>query len=132
MPLYMDIHELHGASADDVAKAHMLDLEAQQKYGVNYRKYWFNEKVGKAFCLVDAPSAEAATCVHREAHGLLAERIIEIEPELAEGFLGGVEVESGGRSSVTRWRRRCTRSRNSNRSLHGHRELDHLDSIDGR
>jgi hypothetical protein len=96
MPFYMDIHELHGASAGDVAKAHMLDLEAQQKYGVNYRRYWFNEKVGKPFCLVDAPSAEAATCVHREAHGLLAERIIEIEPELAEGFLGGVEVDTTG------------------------------------
>jgi class 3 adenylate cyclase len=97
MPLYMDIHELHGASADDVAKAHFRDLEAQKKYGVDYRKYWFNESAGKAFCLVDAPSAEAAANVHREAHGLLAERIIEIQPpELAEGFLGGVETNAKG------------------------------------
>jgi class 3 adenylate cyclase len=93
----MDIHELHGISAEEVTKAHLLDLKAQEKYGVNYRKYWFNEKIGKAFCLVEAPDAETAKCVHREAHGLLAEKIIEISPpELAEGFLGGVETDAAG------------------------------------
>jgi class 3 adenylate cyclase len=96
MPLYMDIHELNGATADDVARAHLLDLEAQRKYGVDYRKYWYSEKADKAFCLVDAPNAEAAAHVHREAHGLMAEKIIEVEPEIAEGFLGGVEINNAG------------------------------------
>jgi class 3 adenylate cyclase len=97
MPLYMDIHELNGLNADDVAKAHALDLEAQRKYGVDYRKYWVNESAGKAFCLVHAPDAEAAVHVHREAHGQMAEKIIEIQPpELAEGFLGGVETNAAG------------------------------------
>jgi class 3 adenylate cyclase len=96
MPLYMDIHEIHGTTAEEVAKAHAADLEAQRKYGVEYLKYWFNESRGKLFCLVNAPSAEAATSVHREAHGLVAERIIEIEPELAEGFLGGGEANPSG------------------------------------
>ena len=96
MPLYMDIHELHGATPEDVAKAHSADVETQQKYGVNYLKYWFNESCGKVFCLVDAPSAEAANHVHREAHGIIAEKIIEVSPDLAEGFLGGVETNAAG------------------------------------
>jgi class 3 adenylate cyclase len=97
MPLYMDIHELHGATPEDIAKAHVLDVETQRKYGVEYRKYWFNESTGKVFCLVHAPNAEAANRVHREAHGKVAEKIIEIQPpELAEGFLGSAEMNEAG------------------------------------
>ena len=97
MPLYMDIHNLpEGTTAEDVAKAHAKDMETQQKYGVEYHKYWVNEKTGKVFCLVHAPNAEAAECVHREAHGLLAEKIIEVEPDVAEVFLGGTETNSVG------------------------------------
>jgi class 3 adenylate cyclase len=97
MPLYMDIHNLpEGTTPEDVAKAHAKDMETQRKYGVEYTKYWVNESGKKVFCLVQAPNAEAAECVHREAHGLMAERIIEIQPELVEGFLGGVETNSAG------------------------------------
>src|SRR6266699_4563330 len=96
MPLYMDIHEIHGATPEDVEKAHAADVEVQQKYGVNYLKYWVNESQGKIFGLVDAPHAEAASCVHREAHGLVAEKIIQVQPELAEGFFGGVETNAAG------------------------------------
>jgi class 3 adenylate cyclase len=96
MPLYMDIHELPGVTAEDVAKAHLADLKTQGKYGVEYLKYWVNERCGKVFCLVEAPNAEAANQVHREAHGLVAGKIIQVEPEIAEGFLGGGEVNSSG------------------------------------
>lgn len=97
MPLYMDIHDLpDGTTKEDVAKAHARDMETQRKYGVEYTKYWVNEKAGKVFCLCHAPNAEAAECVHREAHGMLAEKIIEIQPEVAEGFLGGVETNDAG------------------------------------
>ena len=93
----MDIHNLpEGTTPEDVAKAHEQDMEAQQKYGVEYTKYWVNEKAGKVFCLAHAPNAEAAECVHREAHGMMAEKIIEVQPELAEGFLGGVETNAAG------------------------------------
>jgi class 3 adenylate cyclase len=97
MPLYMDIHNLpEGTTAEDVAKAHAKDLETQRKYGVEYRKYWVNETGSKVFCLAHAPSAEAAACVHREAHGLVAEKIIEVEPDVAEVFLGGAETNDAG------------------------------------
>ena len=97
MPLYMDIHELpEGVTPEDVANAHAKDVETQRKYGVEYTKYWMNESGRKIFCLAHAPNAEAAEQVHREAHGMVAERIIEIQPELAEGFLGGVDTNTAG------------------------------------
>jgi class 3 adenylate cyclase len=97
MPLYMDIHNLpEGTTAEDVAKAHAKDMETQRKYGVEYTKYWVNESGRKVFCLAHAPSAEAAEQVHREAHGLIPDKIIEIQPELAEGFLGGVGTNPAG------------------------------------
>jgi class 3 adenylate cyclase len=94
----MDIHELpEGTTADDVAKAHVADLEAQEKYGVQYLKYWVNESCGKVFCLVDAPNPEAANRCHREAHGLVARKIIELQPELADGFLGrDIQTDAAG------------------------------------
>jgi hypothetical protein len=80
MALYMDIHkDVEGLTAEAVAGAHQRDLEVQPKHGVNYLKYWFNEADGTVFCLIDAPSKEAAEAVHREAHGLLADEIIEIK-----------------------------------------------------
>ena len=80
MPLYMDIHHLDGpVSADDVAKAHMADLQTQDQYDVNYLRYWVDESGGKIFCLVEAPSADAAATVHREAHGLEAHTLYEVE-----------------------------------------------------
>ena len=97
MPLYMDIHNLpEGTTAEDVAKAHAKDMEIQKKYGVEYRKYWVNEDGSKVFCLAHAPNAEAAECVHREAHGMIAEKIIEVEPDVAEVFLGGTETNAAG------------------------------------
>lgn len=79
MPLFMDMHSMEGGvSAEDVAKAHQADLETQQKHGVEYKKYWVDEKAGKIFCLVEAPDAEAANRVHREAHGLVADEIYEV------------------------------------------------------
>jgi Protein of unknown function (DUF4242) len=80
MPLYMDVHHMDGAvSIDDVAKAHEADLQTQGEYDVNYLRYWVDEGQGKIFCLVDAPSAEAAHTVHREAHGLVADDIYEVK-----------------------------------------------------
>ena len=96
MPLYLDIHQVPGANADDLRKAHEADLAVQRRYGVDYRKYWHNEKCGKVFCLVEAPDAEAARKVHAEAHGLEAERIIEVDPDMIDGFLGGTDINEAG------------------------------------
>lgn len=79
MPLFMDVHSMDGGvAANDVAKAHMADLQEQGKYDVSYLRYWVDEHAGKIFCLVDAPSADAASTVHREAHGLVADEIYQV------------------------------------------------------
>ena len=97
MPTYMDIHEIPGGiTAEEVAKAHAHDAAVEGKYGVHYHKYWVNESAGKIFCLCEAPNAEAAMQVHRQAHGMVAEKIIQVEPEVADLFLGGTEFNAAG------------------------------------
>jgi Nickel responsive protein SCO4226-like len=80
MPLFIDVHEhVEGLTAEALAAAHQRDLEVQGQHGVKYLKYWFDVKSGKVFCLVEAPSQEAATAVHRQAHGLVADELIEVQ-----------------------------------------------------
>jgi len=80
MPLFMDVHNLAGGvAAGDVAKAHEADLKTQDQYGVNYLRYWVDEGKGQIFCLVEAPDAEAANTVHREAHGLVADAVYRVQ-----------------------------------------------------
>jgi hypothetical protein len=76
----MDVHTIDGGVAvDDVAQAHLADLQKQGQYDVRYLRYWVDEKQGRVFCLVEAPSARAAETVHREAHGLLADEIYQVQ-----------------------------------------------------
>ncbi len=78
--LYLDMHKnLEGLTAEAVANAHKKDLEVEDKYGVKYLKYWYNEDEGTVYCLSEAPSKEAAIAVHREAHGMVPDEIIEVE-----------------------------------------------------
>lgn len=79
MPLFMDHHaKVEGLTAGAVAQAHGKDVEIQSKYGVDYKKYWFDEATGQVWCLVEAPDKEAAIAVHREGHGLLADDLTEV------------------------------------------------------
>jgi len=80
MPLFMDIHHMDGGvSIDDVAKAHQADLATQGDHDVQYLRYWVDEGAGRIFCLVDAPTSDAANTVHRDAHGLVAEEIYQVQ-----------------------------------------------------
>ncbi len=80
MPLFMDVHDIAGGVAmEDVAQAHLADLQTQAAHDVRYLRYWVDEQVGRVFCLVEAPSADAAAEVHRQAHGLIANRIYRVQ-----------------------------------------------------
>ena len=80
MPLFMDHHKgVEGLTAEAVAEAHRKDMEIQDQYGVKYHRYWFNEDTGEVWCLAEAPDKEAAEAVHREAHGLVADEIVEVK-----------------------------------------------------
>lgn len=100
MPMYMDIHDMKGVTRDDLAKAHAADMKVQGQYGVEYHKYWFNEDTGKVYCLCSAPNADAAVSVHRESHGAVAQRLIEVTPAIAELFLGDVGINDFGLATL--------------------------------
>jgi class 3 adenylate cyclase len=92
MPLYMDLHKLGiQVSANDVAKGHVQELDVQKNHDVKFLTYWFNEAAGKVFCLLDAPNVNAVVSVHRDAHGLVPDEIIEVEAGSVEGFMGKID-----------------------------------------
>jgi hypothetical protein len=78
--LFLDLHDLGPGkvNAQAVAAAHQKDLATGGKYGVNFKAYWLDEAQGQIHCLVEAPNAEAAIAVHKEAHGLLPDSIAEV------------------------------------------------------
>jgi len=96
MPMYMDRHELPGATAEDLAEAHLADVELQDRYGVTYLTYWFDPSAGSGFCLVDAPDLGSAVRVHRESHGLVASQIIAVQEQTVEDYLGKIGVLAPG------------------------------------
>lgn len=80
MPLFIDIHDhVEGLTEEAAAHAHAADLKTQDKYGVKILRYWVGEPTGKVFCLIEAPDKESAVAVHREAHGLIADELIEVK-----------------------------------------------------
>jgi hypothetical protein len=83
MPVYIDVHQNleEGITPQVVADAHARDVEVERKHGVRYVQYWFHEEARRLYCLVEAPSKEAAEAVHREAHGLVADEILEVRKE---------------------------------------------------
>ena len=90
MPIFMDRHDVKGATAAEIAVAHQKDLAIQDQYGVRFMTYWFDESRGTIFCLCDAPNKEAAQTVHREAHGHVAGEVMEVPLAAVEAFLGRI------------------------------------------
>jgi class 3 adenylate cyclase len=88
---FMDRHDMEGASAADLAAAHMSDLDAQRAHGVKFLSYWFDYERQAAFCLIDAPDAQAAQAVHRASHGEVANEIIPVDPADVGRFLGRID-----------------------------------------
>jgi hypothetical protein len=79
LPTYLDTHHrVPGLTAAGIADAHRRDVEVGETYGVSYVRYWFDEATGRVYCLVEAPSPELAERVHREAHGLVADEIVQV------------------------------------------------------
>jgi class 3 adenylate cyclase len=90
MPIFLDRHDMKGTTAAEVAAAHLKDLAIQDRYGVKFLTYWFDEDRGTTFCLVDAPDKETAQQVHSEAHGDIAGDVIDVDLSAVEAFLGRI------------------------------------------
>jgi hypothetical protein len=89
MPLYMDRHELPGATAADIAAAHLRDLEVQERLGVRFVTYWFEEEAGSGFCLIEGPDKESVEAAHRASHGMLPLNVVEVDEASIRGSLDG-------------------------------------------
>jgi DNA-binding CsgD family transcriptional regulator len=96
MALFMDRHDLVNATPEEMARAHICDLAVQDKYGVKFVTYWYHYGAGNGFCLVEAPTQEAAEAAHREAHGNLACQVIEVDWPTVEGFMGRIREPRAG------------------------------------
>jgi class 3 adenylate cyclase len=98
MPLYMDRHDVRDASLEQVAQAHQQDIEIQARHFCKALTYWHDVSRGVAFCLIEAPSSSAVHAMHKEAHGLIPNQIIEVDNSAVTQFLGRVtdpEVTDG-------------------------------------
>ena len=92
MPIYMDRHDVsEEVTAEAVAQLHQEDLKIQHKYNCRGLTYWFDDKRKTAFCLVEAPNQQCLVDMHKNAHGQIPYRIIEIESKIVESFLGRIE-----------------------------------------
>lgn len=90
MPLYMDRHDLPGATPEQVAQAHAQDLGPAAKHGVQLLAYWFDADSEMAFCFAKASSPDDLEAVHRESHGLIPNEIIGVSEDSVLRFLGKV------------------------------------------
>jgi len=100
MALFLDRHKAPGATPAEIAAAHELDLAVQDKYQVRYITYWFDDKEGTVFCLAEGPNRESLETVHREAHGLVADNIIEVGEGPINAFLGEIPRHPAGEAYV--------------------------------
>jgi class 3 adenylate cyclase len=100
VPLFLDRHEFNGVTAADAAKLHLMDLEVQDRYGVRFLTYYFDHERQTAFCLARGPSPQAVEAVHRDAHGLLAHSITEVDEKELALFLGPITEHPPGEAYV--------------------------------
>ena len=91
MPVYMDRHYIEGATRHAVAGAHEQDLALQDRYNLKFLTYWFDEARSTAFCLIEAQDRETIECAHNEAHGLVPNEILEVDPAVVEALLGRIK-----------------------------------------
>ena len=97
MPLFLDIHKLpDGVTPEALHEAHAADVKTQDQYGVCYQAFWYDQAGGTVACLVEGPNREACIEVHRKAHGLVADFIIEVNSNSITSFLGGGAVAPTG------------------------------------
>jgi len=91
MPVYMDRHYVEGSTRHSVADAHERDLALREKYDVKFLTYWFDEPRCTAFCLIEAPDRETIERAHAEAHGLVPNEVLEVDPAVVDAFLGRIK-----------------------------------------
>ncbi len=68
MAEFMDVHRgMHGITPEQLQEAHNADLAIQDEESVDFKKAWADPASGMAFCLSEAPNAEAVKKIHERA-----------------------------------------------------------------
>jgi AraC-like DNA-binding protein len=92
MPIFMDRHDVsEPVTAEDIAQLHQEDIKVQHQFDCRGLTYWFDDKRKTAFCLIEAPDADAIRNMHNHAHGQVPHSVIEVEASIVESFLGRLE-----------------------------------------
>ena len=104
MPLFMDRHDVPGVTAEQVAQAHLADLDMGAKFGVQFLAYWFDADQGEAFCLAKAPTGASLTAVHEATHGLIPSEIISVSEDNVLRLLGRMSETGGATQAVNPFR----------------------------
>ncbi len=101
MPIYMDRHDVsETVTAETIARLHQADLKIQDQFNCRGLTYWFDEKRKTAFCLIEAPNAKAIHKMHKQAHGEVPHRVIEVDASIVESFLGRIEDPKKSQNTV--------------------------------
>ena len=100
VPFYMDRHEFAGLTATDAANMHLRDMAIQERFGVQLLTYWFDYDRQTAFCLANAPRADAVSALHAESHGGIPTQVIEVDQRVVERFMGGISQHEPGEPYV--------------------------------
>jgi class 3 adenylate cyclase len=104
MPLFMDRHDVPGVTAEQVAQAHLADLDMGAKFGVQFLAYWFDADQGEAFCLAKAPTGDTLTAVHNATHGLIPNEIISVSEDNVLRLLGRMSETGANAPEVNPFR----------------------------
>jgi class 3 adenylate cyclase len=104
MPLFMDRHDLPGVTAEQVAQAHLADIDMGAKFGVQFLAYWFDADQGEAFCLAKAPSGDSLTAAHEAEHGLIPNEIISVSEDNVLRLLGRMSETASDTRAVNPFR----------------------------
>lgn len=89
---FIDVHRLGAGNVTNaaVAEAHKKDLKTQQRFDVDFIKYWVDESRGQVYCLSKSKDPQDIINTHKAAHGLI--------PDEVHAVTAGIEaVEKGGK-----------------------------------
>lgn len=101
MPIFMDLHVVPGVNAKEVAEAHSRDVYLEKDHQCKCLTYWIDELRGHVFCLIDAPDKESVYELHNRSHGLVPHKIIEVQADFVEAFLGRITDPDSGQYTDT-------------------------------
>jgi class 3 adenylate cyclase len=104
VPLYMDRHDVPGATAEDTANNHLADLEIAGQFGVDFFSYWHDSTRGVVICFARAPGEEAVSKAHHASHGDVPGEIIEVSESDVVRFLGKIHDPADASEATSAFR----------------------------